>query len=81
MSEWISVNDRLPKPFLSVLVCIPGKSPLPMIHEGFVNRAGEWITFNCPKVREPGEITHWMPMSLPPDEYLEQYIKGGVDNG
>ena len=78
MAEWISVNDRLPKPFLLVLVCIPRTSSLPMVHEGFVNRAGEWITFNCPRVREPGEITHWMTMPFPPDEVLEYLLKKGA---
>lgn len=78
MAEWISVSERRPTPFVSVLVFVLGESPHPMVHEGFVNRAGEWITYNCPRVREPGEITHWMPMPLPPDEVLEYLLKKGA---
>lgn len=73
MNEWISVEERLPMPFLSVLVYMPGEAPLPMVHEGFISADGIWVSnhFN----REPGEVTHWMLMPLPPDEALMKYIK------
>ena len=79
MPEWISVKERLPKPFLSVLVFMPGEEPMPTVHEGFVDGGGLWLSNHY--LREPDEVTHWQPMPLPPAEYLEKYIKGGADNG
>lgn len=66
MSEWISVNDGLPEPFISVLCYMPGEQPFPTVHEGFVSNNGIWHSnyFN----REPGEVTHWMPLPQPPEE-------------
>ncbi|MBC8612093.1 DUF551 domain-containing protein [Massilimaliae timonensis] len=64
--EWISVKDRLPEPFISVLCYMPGEQPFPTVHEGFVSNNGIWHSnyFN----REPGEVTHWMPLPQPPEE-------------
>ena len=53
VQEWISVEDRLPEPFVPVLVQMPGEEPFPTVREGF---------------REPGEVTHWKPMPHPPKE-------------
>jgi hypothetical protein len=79
MNEWISVKERLPKSFLSVLVFMPKEHPCPTVHEGFVSDDGIWVANR--RMVTPEEITHWKPMPLPPAEYLEKYIKGGVDNG
>ena len=38
--QWISVEERLPEPFVSVLVYRPGERPLPTVHEGFLARDG-----------------------------------------
>ena len=63
-SEWISVADILPPPFESVLVCMPGEAPMPMIHEGFITTDGLWYSNHF--IREAGEVTHWQPMPEPP---------------
>ena len=62
--EWISVKDRLPEPFVPVLVQMPGEQPHPTVREGFISKDGIWegAMFR----REPGEVTHWRPMPQPP---------------
>ena len=62
--EWISVNDRLPEPFVSVLVHMPGEEPCPTVREGFISNDGIWQSAMFR--REPGEVTHWQPMPQPP---------------
>ena len=64
VQEWISVTDRLPKPFVSVLVYMPGEEPFPTVHEGFISNNGIWQSAMFR--REPGEVTHWQPMPQPP---------------
>lgn len=65
MDEWISVEERMPKPFVSVLVYMPGERPLPTVHEGFLAREGVWYANHFD--RDPDEVTHWMPMPEPPE--------------
>lgn len=65
MSNWISVNDRLPADDDQiVLVCLDGIS----IDLGFCGRLGLggrfWSTFNS----GGGSVTHWMPLPEPPKE-------------
>ena len=64
--QWVSVEDRLPEPFVSVLVYMPEERPLPTVHEGFLAREGMWYANHFD--REPMEITHWMPLPEPPKE-------------
>ena len=65
-SGWISVEERLPKEFVSVLVYMPEERPLPTVHEGFLAREGVWYANHFD--REPMEITHWMPLPEAPKE-------------
>ena len=64
IQEWISVDDRLPEPFVSVLVQMPGEEPFPTVREGFISNDGIWQSAMLR--REPGEVTHWQPMPQPP---------------
>ena len=66
VQEWISVDDRLPEPFVSVLVHMPGEEPCPTVREGFISNDGIWQSAMFR--REPGEVTHWQPMPHPPKE-------------
>jgi hypothetical protein len=63
---WISVKERLPEPFVSVLVYMPGERPLPTVHEGyFVRDANKWYSHFFDRGLE--EVTHWMPMPEAPE--------------
>lgn len=69
--QWIPVTERLPEPFVSVLVQMPGERPFPTVREGFITKDGIWHSalYN----REPDEVTHWMPLPRPPED-------GGAEN-
>ena len=64
VQEWISVDDRLPDPFVPVLVQMPGEEPFPTVREGFISNDGVWQSAMFR--RELGEVTHWQPMPQPP---------------
>ena len=64
--QWISVDDRLPEPYVSVLVHMPGEKPFPTVREGFISNDGIWQSAMIR--REPGEVTHWQPIPQPPKE-------------
>lgn len=72
-AEWIPVSDRLPNSFESVLVCMPGESPFPLVHEGFINDEGEWYSNHF--MRDADDVTHWMPIPEPPEEFKTKYLK------
>ena len=64
--KWIGVEERLPEPFVSVLVQMPGEEPHPTVREGFITHAGIWSAGYFK--RDPDEVTHWMPLPEPPKE-------------
>lgn len=66
LQQWIPVSERLPVPFVSVLVQMPDEEPCPTVREGFLTSNGDWYAgyFTRPK----DEVTHWMPMPEPPKE-------------
>ena len=66
VQEWISVEDRLPEPFVSVLACIPSEEPLPTVHESYIADHGAWVCILTAERYKTGEVTHWMPMPQPP---------------
>lgn len=72
-SEWISTKEELPPPYESVLVCMPGEAPLPMIHEGFISKEGVWYSNHF--VREADEVTHWRPIPEPPEAFKQFYTE------
>jgi hypothetical protein len=62
--QWVSVKDRLPEPFVSVLGYCPDEDPLPTIHEVYMNGFGQWTSA---QVYGMGNVTHWMPMPEAPE--------------
>ena len=71
-SEWISVEERLPKSQTDVLV-------VAFWHEcwqtmiGWHSDSGErWRVITPHGEREPGGVTHWMPLPEPPKEGAEE---------
>lgn len=64
MAKWISVKDRLPMPFLSVLVYMPSEEPFPTVHEGFRKKDGSWYAGYYDRL--PDEVVAWREMPNPP---------------
>lgn len=60
LQQWIPVSERLPEPFVSVLVQMPDEEPCPTVREGFLTNNGTWYAAHFE--REQSEVTHWMPM-------------------
>ena len=56
VQEWISVKDRLPNPFESVLVFRDGKISIDY------NEGNGWFAYDFNGKR----VTHWMPLPLAP---------------
>ena len=63
--RWISVSERLPEPFVSVLGYCPDEDPLPTVHEVYMNGFGQWTSA---QVYGMGNVTHWMPLPEAPEE-------------
>ena len=68
MSEWISVKERLPESQADVLV-------VAFWHERWQTMMGwhsdmgkKWRVITPHGEREPGGVTHWMPLPAPPGE-------------
>ena len=67
--NWISVEERLPEPFVPVLVHIPGDRPFPTVREAFIEKTGLWYSTGFRYEQE--EVTHWCEMPEPPKEDAE----------
>ena len=65
LNGWISVKDRLPDYFTSVLVWCPGNK---CIYAAYRNARQEWYTFDDTIAGHVvvNMVTHWMPMPNPP---------------
>ena len=63
---WISVEERLPEPFVSVLVHMPGKRPGPTVHESYMSKERMWYSHLFE--RDFSGVTHWRPLPEPPKE-------------
>lgn len=66
--KWISVEERLPEPFVSVQVHMPGERPHPTVREGYISSEGIWVAGYFK--RESDEVTHWAEMPEPPKEAI-----------
>lgn len=59
--KWISVDEQLPEPFVSVLAYMPDADPFPTVREAF------WVgdRFFFPALADRAHVTYWMPMPKP----------------
>lgn len=62
---WISVEERLPEPFVCVLAHIPGEKPFPTVKSAFLEKNGLWYSNGFRY--NPEEVTHWCEMPEPPE--------------
>lgn len=62
--RWISVEERLPEPFVCVLAHIPGEKPFPTVKSAFLEKNGLWYSNGFRY--NPEEVTHWCEMPEPP---------------
>lgn len=62
MSEWISVEDRLPELDAKVLCYFKNRPHSPdVICENVYFGSGQWMA-------EKSKVSHWMPLPEPPEE-------------
>lgn len=69
--RWISVKEREPEPFTSVLGYIPDETPMPVVREGYRVNVGNCNAYYFPVLADRREITHWMEIPEPPKEENE----------
>ena len=62
---WHKSEDKLPTPFVSVLVHAPDEAPLPTVHEGYIDNDGQWHLVYC-GYQTSVNVTHWMDMPEAP---------------
>ena len=62
--RWIPVTERLPEPFVSVLIYAPNSAPLPTVHEAYLGHDDIWHLPYVYDVQET-DVTHWLPMPEP----------------
>lgn len=68
---WISVKDRLPEDQGDVLVVAFWHERWQTIIGWFANNEKKWRILTPHGEREPGGVTHWMPLPQPPKEETE----------
>jgi len=63
MSEWISVEERLPEENEQVLMCA-----INFVGEAYINYDEKWMRFGF-EIEDflQATVTHWMPMPEPPE--------------
>lgn len=66
--KWISTKEKLPNPFESVLIHLPGNSPLPTVREGYLTEEGYWISLFFHEAFTTDEVPFWMPLPEPPKD-------------
>ena len=65
--EWVSVKDKMPEPFVSVLGYMPDAAPFPEVRECYCTGDSD-KKFFVPALSERHEISHWAELPEPPEE-------------
>ena len=68
MSKWISVKDRLPDSQADVLVAAFWHECWQTMIGWHSDMGAKWRVLTPHGEREPGGVTHWMPLPEPPGE-------------
>ena len=68
MSEWISVKERLPESQADVLVVAFWHEHRQTMIGWHSDMGKKWRVVTSHGEREPGGVTHWMPLPDPPKE-------------
>lgn len=61
--EWISVEDKLPEPFIYVLCTYNDGYEPNIVNIGCLFSGGSWLYEDT-----YGKVTHWMPMPKPAED-------------
>ncbi len=64
MKDWISVEDRLPEPGTTCIVCLANKAVI----ECERSVLPHWFKVGIAQIVDDNPVTHWMPMPEPPEE-------------
>lgn len=67
MSEWISVDERLPENRIAQLVWVPERRNIYAAYFDKEVGDGYWRVFGSYGRAIEQEVTHWMPLPDPPD--------------
>lgn len=65
--EWISTKEQTPPIFESVLMYVPGDSPFPVVHEGYLTGDDIWMSLYT-EAYTMDEVPMWKPMPKPPKD-------------
>ena len=57
-TQWISVKDKMPDDFVSVLTFQCDAYCVPPVHEGYHTPRGGWVTMYDDNIK----VTQWMPL-------------------
>lgn len=64
MDKWVSVEERMPDRFQTVIVCREKSKGEYIVEQGFLDVGNWWKVYGTRTKR----VTHWMPLPAPPRE-------------
>ena len=67
MSKWISVKDKLPEQYITVLFAckrLDCNEPFVDVLQGYLSERNTWVSYLWNEIHD--EVTHWTPNRKPP---------------
>lgn len=71
LSAWIPMEERQPGRWDDVLVCFDHDGK-PVVAHGLLRYDGQKFTIGISDYIYPGNVTHWMPLPLPPSPHVRR---------